>query len=52
MSDWIAGINAVAAALEAGQDLAEVLIDGKEVARLVRPGDASEIREALATIQR
>ena len=29
MSDWIAGINAVAAALEAGQDLAEVLIDGK-----------------------
>ncbi|MBE5314810.1 MAG: 23S rRNA (guanosine(2251)-2'-O)-methyltransferase RlmB [Xanthomonadales bacterium] len=29
MSDWIAGINAVSAALEAGQDLAEVLIDGK-----------------------
>jgi len=28
------------------------LHDGKEVARLVRPGDASEIREALAAIQR
>ena len=28
------------------------LVDGKEVARLVRPGDASEIRDALATIER
>jgi thioredoxin 1 len=26
------------------------MLDGKEVARLVRPGDASEIRDALALI--
>jgi thioredoxin 1 len=26
------------------------LLDGKEVARLVRPGDASEIRDAIALI--
>ncbi len=43
MSDWIAGINAVAAALEAGQDLAEVLIDGKaKNPRLAEIGSASK----------
>jgi 23S rRNA (guanosine2251-2'-O)-methyltransferase len=43
MSDWIAGINAVAAALEAGQDLAEVLIDGKaKNPRLAEIGSAAK----------
>lgn len=42
-SDWIAGINAVAAALEAGQDLAEVLIDGKaKNPRLAEIGSAAK----------
>ncbi|MCG6118515.1 MAG: 23S rRNA (guanosine(2251)-2'-O)-methyltransferase RlmB [Aquimonas sp.] len=42
-SDWIAGINAVAAALEAGQDLAEVLIDGKaKNPRLTEIGSAAK----------
>ncbi len=43
MSDWIAGINAVSAALEAGQDLAEVLIDGKaKNPRLAEIGSAAK----------
>lgn len=43
MSDWIAGINAVAAALEAGQGLAEVLIDGKaKNPRLAEIGSAAK----------
>lgn len=43
MSDWIAGINAVAAAVEAGQDLAEVLIDGKaKNPRLAEIGSAAK----------
>lgn len=42
-SDWIAGINAVSAALEAGQDLAEVLIDGKaRNPRLAEIGSAAK----------
>jgi 23S rRNA (guanosine2251-2'-O)-methyltransferase len=42
-SDWIAGINAVSAALEAGQDLAEVWIDGKaKNPRLAEIGSAAK----------
>lgn len=44
MSAWIAGINAVAAALEAEQDLAEVLVDGKaKNPRLAEIGSAAKI---------
>lgn len=44
MSDWIAGINAVSAAIEAGQDLAEVLIDGKaKNPRLAEIGSAAKV---------
>lgn len=43
MSAWIAGINAVAAALDAEQDLAEVLIDGKaKNPRLAEIGSAAK----------
>jgi len=42
-ADWIAGINAVAASLEAGADLAEVLIDGKaKNPRLAEIGSAAK----------
>lgn len=50
MSDWIAGINAVSAALEAGQDLAEVLIDGK--ARNPRLGEIGSAAKAAGVALR